>query len=59
MDGKETIIVDDIENQQGIGILDFPNDAVFQPNVAEDQREGKVEILTKDGIRIATLLHIW
>ena len=57
MDGKETKIVDDIENQQRIDILNFPNDTVFQPNVAEDRREGEVKVFTKDEIQIATLFY--
>ena len=47
MNGKETTIHGDIENQQEVDILNFPSDSVFKPNVAEGNREGKVKVFSK------------
>ena len=51
---NEMIQFGDIENQIDQNLLTFPDDAVFEPNVLEGQREGKVEVF-KEGLCIAVL----
>ena len=41
--------------QQRGGILTFPDDAVFDPNVPEGQREGKVTVYSKYKVCLAVL----
>ena len=53
---NETIRIGDVENQRGKDILSFPEDAVYEPNVPEGRREGKVEVF-KDGLCIAVLFY--
>ena len=55
MNDNEAIRLGDIENQQHAGILTFPSDVVFKPNLPEGKREGKVEVLSKDGMCLAVL----
>ena len=55
MAGNETINIIVGEVQQRGGILTFPENAVFKPSMPEGQREGKVEVFSKKGIRLAVL----
>ena len=53
---NETIRITEVENQRGDDVLIFPEDAVYEPNLPENKREGKVEVY-KDGLCIAVLLY--
>ena len=55
MEKRESITIGNVTNIGILENLEFPVDAVYEPSMPEGQREGKVTVYSKDGIRIALL----
>ena len=57
INNNELISIGVGEIQPGHEFISFPDDSVFEPSMPEGKREGKVEVYSKDGIRLAVLFY--